>query len=94
MAAGWGGRVLLIGSHFEKGYRSGVNFDWRHYAPAKAHPYWRGARIAARILRKSEKGQALSPRDRRVARELVRHHGVNDRLIDQAMACLKAPLKV
>ncbi len=71
-----------------------MNFDWRNYAPGKASPYWRGARIAARILRKSERGANLSARDVRVARELVEHNGVNDRLIDQAMACLKAPLKV
>jgi hypothetical protein len=71
-----------------------MNFNWRNYAPGKANPYWRGARIAARILLKSERGGILSKRDFRIAKELVRHQGVNDRLIDQAMACLKAPLKV
>jgi hypothetical protein len=71
-----------------------VNLNWRHYAPGKASPYWRGARIAARILLKGESGKPLNDRDRRVAAELVAHDGVNDRLIDQAIACLKAPIKI
>jgi hypothetical protein len=71
-----------------------MNLNWRNYAPGKASPYWRGARIAARILLKSERGGNLGARDLRIARELVHHQGINDRLIDQAMACLKAPLKI
>jgi hypothetical protein len=71
-----------------------MDLNWRHYAPGKANPYWRAARIAARILLKRERGTPLSTRDRRVAAELVQHDGVNDRLIDQALACLKAPLKI
>jgi hypothetical protein len=71
-----------------------MDLNWRHYAPGKPNPYWRAARIAARILIKRDAGRLLSARDRRLARELVRHEGVNDRLIDQALACLKAPLKI
>lgn len=71
-----------------------MNLNWRNYAPDKASPYWRGARIAARILLKRESGKSLNDRDRRVAGELLASEGVNDRLIDQAIACLKAPIKI
>jgi len=70
-----------------------VKINWRNYSTQKPDPYWRGARIAARILRRRESGKLLSPRDRRVARELFEDEGVSNRLIDQAVACLKATVK-
>jgi hypothetical protein len=70
-----------------------VKINWRNYSTRKPDPYWRGARIAARIVLKKEAGKRLSARDRRIARELVEDEGVSNRLIDQAVACLKAPLK-
>jgi hypothetical protein len=70
-----------------------VKIDWRNYSTKKPNPYWRGALIAARIIRKREAGKVLSLRDRRIARELVEDEGVSNRLIDQAVACLKAPYK-
>ena len=70
-----------------------MKINWRNYSTQKPNPYWRGALIAARILRKRESGKPLSPRDRRIARELFEDEGVSNRLIDQAVACLKAPRK-
>jgi hypothetical protein len=70
-----------------------VKIDWRNYSTQKPNPLWRGARIAARLLRKRDAGKRLSSRDRRVAAELFEDEGVTNRLIDQAVACLKAPRK-
>ncbi len=70
-----------------------MKINWRNYSAQKPDPYWRGARIAARILRKRDSGRVLSLRDRRIARDLFEDDGVSNRLIDQAVACLKAPLK-
>jgi hypothetical protein len=70
-----------------------LKINWRNYSTQKPNPYWRGARIAARILRKQDAGKRLSPRDRRIARELFEDEGIENRLIDQAVACLKAPRK-
>jgi len=63
------------------------------YSSQKPDPYWRGARIAARILRRSFRGIPLSTRDRRVAGSLLQEEGISNRLIDQATACLQAPKK-
>jgi hypothetical protein len=71
-----------------------VKINWRHYSTRKPDPYWRGARIAARLVLKKESGKALSPRDCRIARELLEEEGVSNRLIDQAVACLQAPHKI
>lgn len=70
-----------------------MKINWRDYSTQKPDPYWRGARIVARILRKQEAGKRLSLRDRRLARDFCEENGVSNRLIDQAIACLKAPLK-
>ncbi len=70
-----------------------MKINWRNYSTQKPDPYWRGALIAARIIRKKEAGKRLSPRDRRIARELFEDEGISNRLIDQAVACLKAPYK-
>ena len=75
------------------GYSSRVKINWRNYSTQKPNPLWRGARIAARILRKRESGKLLTQRDRRIARELYEDEGVSNRLIDQAVACLKATVK-
>lgn len=47
-------------------------------------PYWRKARIAARLLIKREDGVPWSARDRRLAERLSRDPGVTNRLLDQA----------
>jgi len=47
-------------------------------------PYWRKARIAARLLLKREAGQPWSARDRRLAARLAEDAGVTNRLLDQA----------
>jgi len=47
-------------------------------------PYWRKARIAARLLIKREDGQPWSARDRRLAAQLSNDRGVTNRLLDQA----------
>jgi hypothetical protein len=70
-----------------------VIIDWRNYSTQKPNAYWRGALIAARIIRKKEAGKPLSSRDRRIARELFEDEGISNRLIDQAVACLKATTK-
>ena len=75
------------------GYPYRVIINWRNYSTKKPNAYWRGALIAARIIRKKQAGKPLSQRDRRIARELFEDEGVSNRLIDQAVACLKAPRK-
>jgi len=47
-------------------------------------PWWRKARIAARLILKREAGRAWSPRDRRLAHAMAGDPGVTNRLIDQA----------
>jgi hypothetical protein len=47
-------------------------------------PYWRKARIAARLLLKREAGSPWSARDRRLAARLAQDSGVTNRLLDQA----------
>jgi len=53
-------------------------------------PYWRKARIAARLLLKHKVGQRWSLRDRRLAQRLVDDPGVTNRLLDQAMHSIQA----
>lgn len=55
----------------------------------KADIYWRKSLLAARILVRSREGR-LTARDRRIAKVLADDPGVENRLIDQAMAVLKA----
>lgn len=47
-------------------------------------PYWRKARIGARLLLKREAGKTWSARDRRFAERLAADTGVTNRLLDQA----------
>lgn len=53
-------------------------------------PYWRKARIAARLLLKRQAGLPWSSRDRRLARQMVDDPGVTNRLLDQAVHSLEA----
>ena len=53
-------------------------------------PWWRKARIAARLLLKRQALQPWSPRDRRLAARLAEDPGVTNRLIDQAVSFLTA----
>ena len=53
-------------------------------------PYWRKARIAARLLLKREAGKPWSARDRRLAQRLANDRGVTNRLLDQAYCSTKA----
>ena len=57
--------------------------------PFLIDPYWRKARIAARILLRRANG-ALSQRDRRLAGLLAEDPGVTNRLVDQAVHFIKA----
>ena len=56
----------------------------------RVDPYWRQARLAARLLLKKEAGQTWSPRDRRLATRLVEAPGVTNRLVDQAVHSISA----
>jgi len=56
-------------------------------------PYWRKARIAARLLLKKEADRPWNVRDRRLAARLAEDPGVTNRLIDQAVHSLKARRK-
>ena len=53
-------------------------------------PYWRKARIAARLLIKREDGRAWSARDQRLAAQLAGDSSVTNRLLDQAYASHRA----
>jgi hypothetical protein len=53
-------------------------------------PWWRKARIAARLLHKREAGRSWSARDRRLAARLAADPGVTNRLSDQAWWSLRA----
>ncbi len=53
-------------------------------------PWWRKARIAARLIQKRESRQGWSVRDRRLARLLADDPGVTNRLIDQAWWSIRA----
>jgi hypothetical protein len=53
-------------------------------------PWWRKARIAARLLLKKEDGKRWSRRDFILAARLAEDPGVTNRLIDQAVFSIKA----
>jgi len=53
-------------------------------------PWWRKARIAARLIQKKEAGQPWTARDRRLAQMLAEDPGVTNRLLDQAWWSLRA----
>ena len=56
-------------------------------------PYWRKARIAARLLIKREDGKPWSARDRRLAARLAKDSSVTNRLLDQAYCSHRARKK-
>ena len=53
-------------------------------------PYWRKARIGARLLIKREDGKPWSARDRRLAGRLADDPGVTNRLLDQGYSSHRA----
>jgi hypothetical protein len=70
-----------------------VMHPWLLNKVGKPHlidPWWRKARIAARIILKRRAGQPLSARDRRLARRLGVEPGVTNRLVDQAVNFTRA----
>jgi hypothetical protein len=60
--------------------------------PYLMDPYWRKARIAARILLRRERG-ALNERDKRLAARLAQDPGVTNRLVGQAVSSITARKK-
>lgn len=66
--------------------------DFRAERNRLIDPWWRKARIAARLLLKKEQ-QSWSARDRRLAVRLANDPGVTNRLIDQAVHSLTARRK-
>jgi hypothetical protein len=56
-------------------------------------PWWRKARIAARLIQKREEGKPWTPRDQRLAKILAADPGVTNRLLDQAWWSLTARKK-
>jgi hypothetical protein len=56
-------------------------------------PWWRKARIGARLLHKKEEGRTWTVRDRRLAAMLANDPGVTNRLLDQAWRSLLARKK-
>jgi hypothetical protein len=63
--------------------------DFRGVLNRRIDPYWRKARIAARLWLKMSHGQ-WTARDRRLAARLAEDPGVTNRLIDQAISFQKA----
>ena len=57
---------------------------------SRMDPWWRKARIAARLIHKREAGREWSARDRRLATRLAEDPGVTNRLIDQAWSSIRA----
>ena len=55
-------------------------------------PWWRKARIAARLIQKKEAGQPWTARDQRLAKLLASDRGVTNRLLDQACRPARAPV--
>ena len=79
-------------SCFAVAIKTGLAYKWGDVKPLDfsyelkrlMDPYWRKARIAARLLIKREEGKPWSPRDQRLAQKLARDTGVTNRLLDQA----------
>jgi hypothetical protein len=64
--------------------------DFSHELNRLMDPYWRKARIAARLLIKREAGATWSARDRRLATRFANDSGVTNRLLDQAYVSHRA----
>lgn len=67
--------------------------DFSSELDRRIDPWWRKARIAARLLLKKEAHQKWSARDKRLAGKLANDPGVTNRLIDQAVASITARRK-
>ena len=67
--------------------------DFSHELNRLMDPYWRKARIAARLLLKHEAGKPWSARDRRLVERLADDNGVTNRLLDQAYHSQRARRK-
>lgn len=67
--------------------------DFSHELNCLMDPYWRKARIAARLLIKREEGKPWSARDRRLAVRFAEDPGVTNRLLDQAYSSRNARKK-
>ena len=65
------------------------NLDFSADLNRRIAPYWRKARIAARLLLKRER-RSWNERDRRLAARLADEPGVTNRLIDQAISFTRA----
>jgi len=59
----------------------------------KLDPCWQKARVAARIVVKSRK-RPLNARDKRLAAWLAAQPGVTNRLIEQGVAYVVAPVRL
>ncbi len=64
--------------------------DFKSELDRRIDPWWRKARIAARLLLKKEAHQSWSERDKRLAEKLASDPGVTNRLIDQAVHSISA----
>ena len=64
--------------------------DFSHELNRLMDPYWRKARIAARLLIKRELGKPWSPRDRRLLNRFATDSSVTNRLLDQAYCSHRA----
>mgnify|MGYP001602710082 CR=1 FL=1 len=62
-------------------------------ADRRIDPWWRKARVAARLILKKEAGMQWTDRDRELAARLADDPGVTNRLIDQAVHSLTARRK-
>ena len=67
--------------------------DFKSELDRRIDPWWRKARIAARLLLKKEAHQKWSVRDKRLAGKLADDPGVTNRLIDQAVHSISARRK-
>ena len=72
--------------------RTGATGYTARVVEPKINSCWRKARIAARLLLKKEARRPWNARDRALAAKFARDDGVTNRLVDQAVKYLKAPL--
>jgi hypothetical protein len=60
---------------------------------ARIDPYWQRSRIAARIILKSRK-KPLHEREKKLAAWLAEQKGVSNRLIQQGVYSVPAPMRI
>jgi hypothetical protein len=61
-------------------------------APYKPSPIWRKNRLVAKILMRKQSGKKMRDRDILLARHFQNDPEILERLLDQAMHSLKAPI--